>query len=271
MLEPRERPIHSITQETLTPVHSKIQACDTNPDIQGCCSLGFSHLARRPTPLWLPGTILGVACRGLKPIRRTTIPLPSGSLPQQIGAIRGTQIQYAQCYRMMGLELNTPLNDGREEPLTKTPPRPKTLDGNARAWFDKLPPRSIDNWGDLQGKFLNKFEMLRACAKDPTKISKIVRKANESLSIFKERCASESNSIPNVLELMQILSFMSSHKWPKLAKRFLDSIPKIINEMLKRVDDYVRSEEAYRDTELSKGEFQQKEVSAQWGQRNDSP
>ncbi|GJZ04185.1 reverse transcriptase domain-containing protein [Tanacetum coccineum] len=91
-----------------------------------------------------------------------------------------------------------------------------------------------------------------ACAKDPTKISKIVRRANETLPNFKERWVSESNAIPNVPELMQILSFMSSHKCPELSKRFSDNIPKTVDEMLKRVDDYLRAEEAFRNTELPK-------------------
>ncbi|GJS71892.1 reverse transcriptase domain-containing protein [Tanacetum coccineum] len=43
-----------------------------------------------------------------------------------------------------------------------------TLKGKARAWFDKLLPGSIDNWGSLQEKFLNRFRMLKACDKDPT-------------------------------------------------------------------------------------------------------
>ncbi|GKB68429.1 hypothetical protein Tco_0929841, partial [Tanacetum coccineum] len=90
----------------------------------------------------------------------------------------------------------------------------QTLDGKARAWFDKLPPGSIDNWGSLQEKFLNRFGMLK---------------------------------------LMQISSFMSSHKCPELAKRFSDSIPKTVDEMLKRVDDYLRSEEAFCSTELPRG------------------
>ncbi|GJZ52141.1 reverse transcriptase domain-containing protein [Tanacetum coccineum] len=63
---------------------------------------------------------------------------------------------------------------------------------------------------------------------------------------------SESNAIPNVPELMQISSFMSSHKCPELLKCFSDSIPKIVNEMLKSVDDYVRSEEAFCKTKLPK-------------------
>nr|GEY15026.1 reverse transcriptase domain-containing protein [Tanacetum cinerariifolium] len=42
------------------------------------------------------------------------------------------------------------------------------------------------------------------------------------------------------------------------------SIPKMINEMLKRVDDYLRSEEVFRNTELPNGEFQRKDPPVQW-------
>ncbi|GKC37925.1 hypothetical protein Tco_1050309, partial [Tanacetum coccineum] len=106
----------------------------------------------------------------------------------------------------------------------------QTLDGKARAWFDKLSPGSIDNWGSLQEKFLNRFGMLKACDKDPTEILKIVWRANETLPHFKE----------------------SSHKCPELAKRFSNNVPKTVDEMLKRVDDYMRSEEAFRNMELQK-------------------
>ncbi|GKE13032.1 reverse transcriptase domain-containing protein, partial [Tanacetum coccineum] len=115
----------------------------------------------------------------------------------------------------------------------------QTLDGKARAWFDKLPSGSIDNWGSLQEKFLNIFGMLKAYDKDPTEISKIAQRANETLLHFKERWVSESNAITNVPTLMQISSFMSSHKCAELAKRFSDSIPKTVDGMLKRVDDYL--------------------------------
>ncbi|GJY06542.1 hypothetical protein Tco_0373596 [Tanacetum coccineum] len=75
---------------------------------------------------------------------------------------------------------------------------------------------------------------------------------------FKERWVSESNFIPNVLELMQISSFMSLHMCPELAKCFSDNIPKTGDKMLKRADDYVRSQEAFRKTKLPKGEFKRK-------------
>nr|GEW96976.1 reverse transcriptase domain-containing protein [Tanacetum cinerariifolium] len=124
----------------------------------------------------------------------------------------------------------------------------------------------IGNQGEwlMPEKFLNKFGMLKACDKDPTEISKIVRMANETLPHFKERWVSESNAIPNVPELMQISSFISSHKCPELAKRFSDNVPKTVDKMLKREDDYLRSEEAFRNTELPRGEFQWKDIPAQW-------
>ncbi|GKE03624.1 hypothetical protein Tco_1395642, partial [Tanacetum coccineum] len=81
--------------------------------------------------------------------------------------------------------------------------------------------------------------------KDPTEILKIVRRANETLPNFKERWC------------------------PELSKRFSDNIPKIVDEMLKRVDDYLWSEEPFLNTELPKGEFQQKDTPVQWGQRSD--
>ncbi|GJR63756.1 hypothetical protein Tco_1505918 [Tanacetum coccineum] len=57
---------------------------------------------------------------------------------------------------------------------------------------------------------------------------------------------------------MQISSFMSSHKCPELSKRFSDNIPKTVDEMLKRLDDYLWSEEAFRNTESPKGDSSKK-------------
>nr|GEW18605.1 reverse transcriptase domain-containing protein [Tanacetum cinerariifolium] len=81
---------------------------------------------------------------------------------------------------------------------------------------------------------------------------KIIWRANETLPNFKERWLSEPNAILNAHELMKISSFMSSHKCPELSKRFSNNIPKTVDEMLKRVDDYLRSKEAFRNTELPK-------------------
>nr|GEY14320.1 reverse transcriptase domain-containing protein [Tanacetum cinerariifolium] len=81
------------------------------------------------------------------------------------------------------------------------------------------------------------------------------RRANESLKTFKERWTVETGFIMGVLELMKISSFMDLVKSPELAKRFSNKVPTTVNEMMERLDDFVRSEEAYASTELPKGEM----------------
>ncbi|GKG34969.1 hypothetical protein Tco_0437665, partial [Tanacetum coccineum] len=63
----------------------------------------------------------------------------------------------------------------------------QTLYGSARGWFEHLLAGSIDGCADLRKQFTTMFSIRRACFKDLTKITKIVRKVNETLAAFKER------------------------------------------------------------------------------------
>nr|GEU70278.1 reverse transcriptase domain-containing protein [Tanacetum cinerariifolium] len=101
-------------------------------------------------------------------------------------------------------------------------------------------------------------EKCRRCSKDPTEVSKIVRKANESLPDFKERWTEEILYIQGVPEVMQMSSFISNSKCPELARRFADQVPQTVTEMMKRVDDFVKSEKSFKSTELPKGEQSEK-------------
>nr|GEX89076.1 reverse transcriptase domain-containing protein [Tanacetum cinerariifolium]GEX96363.1 reverse transcriptase domain-containing protein [Tanacetum cinerariifolium] len=130
----------------------------------------------------------------------------------------------------------------------------QTFDDPAREWFDRLPNGSIDNWASLQERFKERFSLRRRCIKDPTEINKIVRKANEALSAFKERWTDETSYISNVPKIMWILAFMTNAKSSELSWRFSGQVPQTVTEMMKRVDDFIKSEEAHRATELPKGE-----------------
>ncbi|GKC04053.1 reverse transcriptase domain-containing protein [Tanacetum coccineum] len=134
----------------------------------------------------------------------------------------------------------------------------QTFDGPARGWFDRFPNRCIDGWFDLCEKFTERFALRRRCVKDPTEVSKIVRKANETLSDFKERWTEEMGYIQGVPEVMQISAFMSNAKCPELAKRFADQVPQTTTKMMKRVDNFIKSEEAYKIMEPPKGEHPEK-------------
>ncbi|GKF21651.1 reverse transcriptase domain-containing protein, partial [Tanacetum coccineum] len=99
----------------------------------------------------------------------------------------------------------------------------QTLDGSARGWLKRLPHDSINEWADLKEAFLARFSVRRACFKEPHEITKIIRKANESLTAFKERWTVETGFIMRVLEVMKIASFMDSVKSLGLAKCFRQS------------------------------------------------
>nr|GEW21395.1 reverse transcriptase domain-containing protein [Tanacetum cinerariifolium] len=94
----------------------------------------------------------------------------------------------------------------------------------------------------------------RACFKDPAEITKIVRKANKTLFAFKERWIMEIGFIVGVPEVMKISSFMDAHKFTELAKWYSDKVPKTMDEMMVKLDDFVRSKEAVANIKLPKGE-----------------
>ncbi|GKA89677.1 reverse transcriptase domain-containing protein [Tanacetum coccineum] len=130
----------------------------------------------------------------------------------------------------------------------------QTLDGSARGWFESLSPNNIDEWWRLREAFTTRYSTRKACYKEPHEITKIVRKANETLTAFKERWTVETGFIIGVPEVMKISSFMDSVKSPELDKRFASSVPKTVNEMMKRLGEFVRAEEAYALAELPPGE-----------------
>ncbi|GJR18110.1 hypothetical protein Tco_0966637 [Tanacetum coccineum] len=142
--------------------------------------------------------------------------------------------------------------DEGDEDLKK--PYKETLDRPAKGWFDRMPNGCIDSWEDLRERFTKRFALRRRCNKDPTKVSKIIRKANETLPDFKEHWTKEMGYIQGVLKVMQILAFVTNSKCPKLVRRFADLVPRTVTEMMQSVDDFVKSKEAYKSKEFPKGE-----------------
>nr|GEZ18899.1 reverse transcriptase domain-containing protein [Tanacetum cinerariifolium] len=133
----------------------------------------------------------------------------------------------------------------------------QALDGSSSGWFERLTYDIINEWAELREAFFARFSVRRACFKEPYEITKIIRKDNESLTAFKERWTVETSFIMGVPEVMKISSFMESVKSHELAKRFSDKVPITANEMMERLDDFVRSEEAYASTKLPKEETEE--------------
>ncbi|GJR55429.1 reverse transcriptase domain-containing protein [Tanacetum coccineum] len=117
----------------------------------------------------------------------------------------------------------------------------QTLGGAARNWFDDLDPKSVDSFEELSQK-LEEFSQQKRYAKDPTEIYGIKRRQNEGLHAFKNRSKSESSHINGVPPVLRISAFMHGHGHPELAKKLNDKIPKTVDEMFKRVRDFIRGE-----------------------------
>nr|GEV12308.1 reverse transcriptase domain-containing protein [Tanacetum cinerariifolium] len=79
-------------------------------------------------------------------------------------------------------------------------------------------------WANLHERFVKRFALRRRCSQDPIEVSKIVRKANETLPNFKERWSKEMGYIQGVSE----------------------------------VDDFFKSEEAFKSTKFPRGEQSEK-------------
>ncbi|GJV00946.1 reverse transcriptase domain-containing protein [Tanacetum coccineum] len=117
-----------------------------------------------------------------------------------------------------------------------------TLTGNARVWFDDLPPES--SYDDLKETFLANYLQQKKCIKDPVKIHHIKQREGESTEDFVRRFKKESRDVKGAPEVMRISGFMHGITNPKLIKRLHDKIQKSIDEMWKITTAFLRGEVA---------------------------
>ncbi|GJR57385.1 reverse transcriptase domain-containing protein [Tanacetum coccineum] len=112
-----------------------------------------------------------------------------------------------------------------------------TLTGNARVWFDDLPPESIDSYNDLREAFLKNYLQQKKCIRDPIVLHNIKQRDGESTEDFIQRYKSESGNVKGAPECMRISGFMHGITNPELIKRFHEKIPKTITLLVKIGDD----------------------------------
>ncbi|GJX78344.1 reverse transcriptase domain-containing protein [Tanacetum coccineum] len=84
-----------------------------------------------------------------------------------------------------------------------------TLTGNARVWFDDLPPESIDSYNDLREAFLKNYLQQKKCIRDPILLHNIKQRDGESTEDFIQRHKSESGNIKGAPECMRISGFVA--------------------------------------------------------------
>ncbi|GJX11770.1 reverse transcriptase domain-containing protein [Tanacetum coccineum] len=119
-----------------------------------------------------------------------------------------------------------------------------TLIGSTRVWFDKLPPKSIDNYEVLRKAFLGNFSQQKKYIKDPVEIHHIKQREGESIEAFMERFKVESMHVNREPECMRMYGFMHGITNPDLIKKLNDNIPKSVDEMMSVTTAFLRGEVA---------------------------
>nr|GEV13545.1 reverse transcriptase domain-containing protein [Tanacetum cinerariifolium] len=127
-----------------------------------------------------------------------------------------------------------------------------TLTGNARVWFDDLPPESIDNYDDLKKAFLENYLQQKKYIKDPIELHNIKQQDGESTKDFIRRYKLESRDVKGAPECMRISGFVHGITNPELVKRLHDKIPKTVDEMMRVTASFLSGEVAASNHERKK-------------------
>nr|GEV96756.1 reverse transcriptase domain-containing protein [Tanacetum cinerariifolium] len=117
-----------------------------------------------------------------------------------------------------------------------------TLIGSARVWFDKLPPKFIDNYKILRNAFLGNFSQQKKYIKDPVEIHHIKQGEGESTEAFMERFKAESMDVNEAPECMRIFGIMHGITNPDLIKKMNDNIPKFVDEIMNVTTTFLKGE-----------------------------
>nr|GEW63467.1 reverse transcriptase domain-containing protein [Tanacetum cinerariifolium] len=112
--------------------------------------------------------------------------------------------------------------------------------GRPTAWFEDLPPKSIDRYDDLKKAFLENYLQQKKYIKDPIELHNIKQQDGEFTKDFIRMYKLESRDVKGVPECMRISGFMHGITNPKLIKCLHDKIPKTVDEMMRVTKSFLR-------------------------------
>ncbi|GJR13641.1 reverse transcriptase domain-containing protein [Tanacetum coccineum] len=141
--------------------------------------------------------------------------------------------------------------NGSEDPEDHLKIFNSTLTGNARVWFDDLPPESIDSYNDLREAFLKNYLQQKKCIRNPIVLHNI-KQNGESTEDFIQRYKPESGNVKGAPECMRISGFVHGITNPELIKRFHEKIPKTVDEIMQVATSFLQGQEEASNQERKK-------------------
>nr|GEV52376.1 hypothetical protein [Tanacetum cinerariifolium] len=193
--------------------------------------------------------------------RRTTWPL-SNKLALYVGP---KQLRFKKILTMSNPEQTAPRQPTsavrntagrRKEPVTQDR-------GNARVWFDDLPPESIESYDDLKKAFLENYLQQKKYIKVPIELHNIKQRDGEFTEDFVRRYKLKSRDVKGAPECMRISGFVHGITNPELIKRLHDKIPKTVDEMMRVTTSFLRGE-------VAASNHKRKKTFPQWKQHESS-
>jgi hypothetical protein len=130
---------------------------------------------------------------------------------------------------------------------------PLTLGGNARDWFRKIPPSSVDSFADLGRKFLIQFFAGRKRKKSSGHLLTLVQGKDESLKSYIMRFNQEKLSLDNVTDEMAFAAlFQGIHPGGALMMELAKKQPDNLQEFMDKAEEFINQEENLRELRLSR-------------------
>nr|GEU40564.1 reverse transcriptase domain-containing protein [Tanacetum cinerariifolium] len=118
--------------------------------------------------------------------------------------------------------------------------------GNARVWFDDLPPESIDSYDNLKKAFLENYLQQKKYIKDPIEHHNIKQRDEGSTEDFVRRYKLESRDVKGAPECMKISGFVHGITNPELIKHLT------MDEMMRVTTSFLLGEVAASNHERKK-------------------
>ena len=120
---------------------------------------------------------------------------------------------------------------------------PKSLIGDARRWFTRLPTESIGSWDELARAFMLKFGSKVSTEKDASALFDVIQGSKETIRDYTQRFEKMAARIPRLEEHMYMTAYQKGLKIGLLHQNLVLKQPTTRAELLERVNSFITLED----------------------------
>jgi hypothetical protein len=130
---------------------------------------------------------------------------------------------------------------------------PLTLSGNARDWFRKLPPNSVDQFKELSKIFLTEFLPFRIMKKPSGYLLSLHQRSNESLKEFMAQFNREKVTVEDPTEDMVFAAIYQGISLEEpLMKKLVRKQPSTLQGLMDKIEEFINQEETLKSMASSR-------------------